>query len=81
MREQVDLLRNHKTEIRVRCILLNSEFVDTLTLNIVFGKEKTKEISEDESRQAHEEIQKITDRVIEKIDQILALKEKEILEG
>jgi len=47
MREQVDLLRNHKTEIRVRCILLNSEFVDTLTLNVVFGEKETKEIIED----------------------------------
>ncbi|MEW6620114.1 MAG: ribosome recycling factor [bacterium] len=44
-------------------------------------KEKEKEISEDESRHAHDEIQKITNRFIEKIDQLLASKEKEILEG
>jgi len=49
--------------------------------SIIKEKEKAKEISEDEARHAHEEIQKITDRFIEKIDQILAHKEKEILEG
>jgi len=43
--------------------------------------EKAKEISEDESRHALDEIQKITDKFIDKIDQLLANKEKEILEG
>lgn len=49
--------------------------------SIIKEKEKDKEISEDESRHAHDEIQKITDKFIDKIDQLLANKEKEILEG
>ncbi len=41
---------------------------------------KEKEISEDDFYKAQEEVQKITDEYIEKIDQISAKKEKEILE-
>jgi len=41
---------------------------------------KDKEISEDEDRAAQDEIQKITDAAIKNIDQILALKEKDLLE-
>lgn len=48
--------------------------------SIIKKKEKDKEISEDESRHAQNEIQKITDKFIDKIDQLLANKEKEILE-
>lgn len=42
--------------------------------------EKAKEISEDDSRHGKEQIQKITDKYIEEVDQILAAKEKEVLE-
>jgi ribosome recycling factor len=42
--------------------------------------EKDKKFSEDESRRMQEEIQKITNSFIEKIDQILEQKEKEIME-
>lgn len=48
--------------------------------SIIKEKEKAKEISEDESRHAQNEIQKITDKFIDKINQLLANKEKEILE-
>jgi ribosome recycling factor len=48
--------------------------------SIIKEKEKNKEISEDESRYAQNEIQKITDKFIDRIDQLLANKEKEILE-
>ncbi|HHH47145.1 MAG TPA: ribosome recycling factor [Thiotrichales bacterium] len=41
---------------------------------------KEKEISEDEARRAEEEIQKLTDRYIARIDEILAEKEKELME-
>jgi ribosome recycling factor len=41
---------------------------------------KDKIISEDEDRRAHEEIQKLTDAEIQKIDQASKSKEKEILE-
>ncbi len=41
--------------------------------------EKEKEISEDEGKRAHDEVQKITDKHIAKIDEILAAKEEDIL--
>lgn len=43
-------------------------------------QEKDKAISEDESKRAQEEIQKITDKLIKEVDEILAHKEKEIME-
>lgn len=42
--------------------------------------EKDKEISEDEYHRATEEVQKSTDERVEKIDQIMETKQKEILE-
>ena len=41
---------------------------------------KDKAISEDEDRRAHDEIQKLTDGYIQKLDQAAKIKEKEILE-
>ncbi|WP_224214026.1 ribosome recycling factor [Vibrio metschnikovii] len=41
---------------------------------------KDKEISEDEERKAQDEIQKLTDAAVKKIDDILAVKEKELME-
>ncbi len=41
--------------------------------------EKNKEISEDESKSGHEEIQKLTDRYIKEVEQHLAKKEKDIM--
>lgn len=42
--------------------------------------EKEKSISEDESKRAQDEIQKLTDKFIKETDQVLAAKEKEIME-
>lgn len=42
--------------------------------------EKDGKISEDDSKSAQEEIQRLTDKYIEKIDEILDKKEKEIME-
>ena len=42
--------------------------------------EKEHKISEDESRKGQEQIQKITDEYIKKIDDVLTLKENEIME-
>ena len=42
--------------------------------------EKEKEISEDELHQHLEEVQKLTDEFVKKVDEVLNLKEKEILE-
>lgn len=41
--------------------------------------EKSSDISEDESRDAQDEIQKLTDRYIAKLDEALAAKEKDIM--
>jgi len=42
--------------------------------------EKDKDISEDEQRMGEESVQKITDEFIKQIDDVLAIKEKELLE-
>ena len=42
--------------------------------------EKSGDISEDDHRKAHDKVQKITDDYTKKIDEILSIKEKEILE-
>ena len=41
---------------------------------------KEKEISEDESRKGEDVIQKLTDSVIKQVDELLAGKEKELME-
>ena len=42
--------------------------------------EKDKVISEDDSRKGHDHVQKITEEYIEKIEDLLGIKEKEIME-
>jgi ribosome recycling factor len=42
--------------------------------------EKNEHLSEDESKRAQDEVQKITDKYIKQIDQLLELKEKEVME-
>ena len=42
--------------------------------------EKKKEITEDDSKEAQENIQKLTDKKIKLIDEIKAKKEKEVME-
>jgi ribosome recycling factor len=43
-------------------------------------KEKNGDITEDELRKSQDDIQKMTDKYIEEVDQVLAVKEKEIME-
>ena len=42
--------------------------------------EKNKEISEDENKNAQDDIQKLTDKYIAELDKVLDNKEKEIME-
>ena len=42
--------------------------------------QKAKDISEDEERKAQDDIQKITDRFIGKVEEALAAKEKDLME-
>lgn len=49
--------------------------------NDAFKKlEKEKTISEDETKKALDDIQKLTDKIIKEVDQVMAAKEKEIME-
>jgi ribosome recycling factor len=41
---------------------------------------KEKMISEDDDRRAHDEIQKLTDKYVAEIEQVLAEKEKELMQ-
>ncbi len=41
---------------------------------------KEKEITEDEERQAQDEVQKITDKYVKQVDEVLAAKEKDLME-
>jgi ribosome recycling factor len=44
------------------------------------ARQKAGELSEDEARRAQEEVQKLTDRYIEKVDELLNHKEAEVME-
>jgi ribosome recycling factor len=46
----------------------------------VKGLLKEKEISEDDERRAHDDIQKITDKFVAEVDAAMAVKEKDLLE-
>ncbi len=41
---------------------------------------KDKEITEDEDHQAHDEVQKITDKYVKQVDEALTVKEKDLME-
>lgn len=41
---------------------------------------KEKEISEDEDKKGHDDVQKITDKFVKKVDELLAAKEEDLLE-
>ena len=49
-------------------------------LSVVKDLLKEKDISEDEERKAQDDIQKITDRFIARVDEALAVKEKDLME-
>lgn len=74
-RDLVRVVRNEAEQGRVAIRNIrrdaNSDFKDLL---------KEKEISEDECRQAEDNIQKLTDKYIASIDEVLAKKETELME-
>jgi ribosome recycling factor len=71
----VKLVKKRAEEKRVVVRQIRRESNETLK-----SFEKEKEITEDERRVGQDQIQKITDKFIKKIDEITAKKEKEILE-
>jgi len=74
-RELVKVVKNdgENAKIAVRNIRrdANSDFKELL---------KEKEISEDESRQAEDNVQKLTDKYVASVDEVIAVKEKELME-
>ncbi len=74
-RELVKVVKNdgENTKVAVRNIRrdANSDFKELL---------KEKEVSEDESHQAEDKVQKITDKYVTMIDEVIAVKEKELME-
>jgi ribosome recycling factor len=74
-RELVKVVKGEgeNTKIAIRNIRrdANSDFKELL---------KEKEISEDESRHAEDGIQKLTDKYVTKVDEVISVKEKELME-
>ncbi|MCX7988934.1 MAG: ribosome recycling factor [Thermodesulfovibrio sp.] len=74
-KQLVKVVRKRAEEARVTIRNIRRDIIEEIK-----KAEKDKKLSEDDSRRAQEEIQKITNSFIEKIDQILEQKEKEIME-
>ena len=74
-RELVKVVKGEgeNTKVAIRNIRrdANSDFKELL---------KEKEISEDESRQAEDTVQKHTDKYVASVDEVIAVKEKELME-
>ena len=73
-KELVRLVRKHAEENRIAIRNIRRDAVDLLK-----DAEREGEISEDENERAKEELQKITDRYIEQVNEVLKAKETEIM--
>jgi len=73
--EIVKQCRKHAEEMKVSVRNIRRDANDALQ-----KAEKDKEISEDDMHRAQKDVQKLTDECIEKIEEMLKVKEKEILE-
>lgn len=74
-RDLVKVLRKKAEEGRVSVRNIRREANDG-----VKSMEKNKDISEDDSRRALDDIQKLTDKYVNEVDQVMENKEKEIME-
>ena len=74
-RDLVKIVRKHAEEGRVAVRNIRRDHKDRLE-----QMEKAGEISEDDSRRAVEDLQKLTDRYVKEIDAVLTAKEAEIME-
>nr|WP_297212745.1 ribosome recycling factor [Thermodesulfovibrio sp.] len=74
-KQLVKVVKKRAEEARVAIRNIRRDIIEEIK-----KAEKDKKLSEDESRRAQDEIQKITNSFIEKIDQLLEQKEKEIME-
>ena len=73
--EIVKVIHKKAEECRVAIRNLRRDANDTIK-----KLEKDKTVSEDETKKAQDDIQKLTDRYIKEVDQIMAVKEKDIME-
>ncbi|MFQ5442297.1 MAG: ribosome recycling factor [Thermodesulfobacteriota bacterium] len=74
-REIVKVAKKYAEESKVSIRNIRREANDTVN-----RLEKDKEISQDENKKAHGEIQELTDKFTKKVDEILQAKEAEIME-
>ncbi len=74
-KELVKVARGYAEEGRVAIRMARREANESIK-----KEQKAGEITEDEDKKAHDEIQKLTDQRIKELDDILAAKETEILE-
>ena len=74
-KELVKVARGYAEEGRVAIRMARRDANDSIK-----KQQKAGEITEDEDKKAHDEIQKLTDQRIKELDDILAAKETEILE-
>lgn len=74
-KQLVKVVRKRAEEARVAIRNIRRDIIEEIK-----KAEKEKKLSEDESRRLQEEIQKITNSFIEKVDHALEQKEKEIME-
>jgi ribosome recycling factor len=74
-KQLVKVVKKRAEEARVAIRNIRRDIVDEIK-----KAEKDKKLSEDDSKRVQDEIQKITNSFIEKIDQLLEQKEKEIME-
>ena len=74
-RDLVKIVRKHAEEGRVAVRNIRRDHKDKLE-----EMEKAGQISEDDTRRAIEDLQKLTDRHVKEIDALLSAKEAEIME-
>jgi ribosome recycling factor len=74
-KELVKLVKKMGENSKVEVRNIRRETIETLRI-----KEKEKEISEDELHQLQDQVQKTTDTFVGQIDEVIAEKEKEIME-
>ena len=70
------VVKKYAEESKVAIRNVRREFNDKLK-----AKEKAHEISKDDEKRGHDQIQKVTDKIVEEVDRIIQAKEKDVLEA
>ncbi len=74
-KELVKVVRKHAEDFRIAVRNIRREAVESAK-----KEEKEKKISADDLRREEQSVQKLTDQYVKNIDEVLAVKEKEIME-